>query len=166
MQAFNLTAGILKELNSHVFSDLKNLENYRKDVWFWREVSKRKLLKFLDFASDPLIAETAENLLYAYTCPGTMEAFIRLAKGLFGAGAKINLKEPAPAVIEITVKNANINFLHSLAQQATLAFNESLALATSDLADAVSFDPYQFFRNFLTPGRVLKKLNIGESDAN
>lgn len=161
MNGPKLVSDIVKSLNERIFADIKALENYRKNVWFWKEVVRRNLLRFLEFAVEPTLVGTAENLLYAYTYSGTMEGIIRLSKGLFGDRSIIIVDDKDPAVIDIEIKNANTNFLYALAQNDyALAIEERFAASTSDLADVISYDPLQFFRNFLTPGRVLRRLNI------
>lgn len=161
MNSTAMTKGILEDLISHVKNDLSDLSDYRRNVWFWKEIVRRKLLRFLEFAIEPTLVSTAENLLYAYAYSGTMEGMIRLSKGLFGDRSIIIVDDKEPAVIDLEIHNANTNFLYSLAQQDySLAMEERFAAATSDLADVVSYDPLQFFRNFLTPGRVLRSLNI------
>ncbi len=161
MKGTQVVHQITKALNESLFEEIKALAGYRKNVWFWKEVMRRNLLRFLEFAVEPTLVGTAENLLYAYTYSGTMEGIIRLSKGLFGDRSIIIVDDQDPAVIDIQIQNANTNFLYALAQQDyTLAIEEQFAAASSDLADVVSYDPLQFFRNFLTPGRVLRSLDI------
>lgn len=163
MNGVELINGITSHLNSSIGSDLNSLDDFKKNIWFWKEIVKRDLLRFLEFAIDQTLVGTAENLLYAYTYSGTMEGIIRLSQGLFGDRSIIIVDDSIPAVIDIEIKNANTNFLYALAQKNyTLAIEERFAAATSDLASVVSYDPLQFFRNFLTPGRVLRNLNISQ----
>lgn len=153
-------------INSSTDKDLEALFDFKSSVWFWQEIMRRDLLRFLEFAVEPTLVGTAENLLYAYTYSGTMEGIIRLSQGLFGAQSIIIVDDSTPAVIDIEIKNANTNFLYALAQKDyALAIEERFAAATSDLASVVSYDPLQFFRNFLTPGRVLRSLNISQGGA-
>lgn len=163
MSAVDVIHGVTGHLASSVGRDLDDLFDFSDNVWFWREIVKRDLLRFLEFAIEPTLISTAENLLYAYTYSGTMEGIIRLSQGLFGRQSIIIVDDSTPAVIDIEVKNANANFLYALGQKNyTLALEERFAAATADLAAVVSYDPLQFFRNFLTPGRVLRSLNISQ----
>lgn len=166
MSAVELINKMTNQLNSGIYKDLDSLFNFRGNIWFWQEIVRRDLLRFLEFAIDPTLVGTADNLLYAYTYSGTMESIIRLSQGLFGRQSIIIVNDTTPAVIDIEIKNANTNFLYALAQQNyALAIEERFAAATSDLASVVSYDPLQFFRNFLTPGRVLRSLDISQGGA-
>lgn len=141
--------------------DIDKIEPFSEGMWFWREIVKRDLLRFLEFAIDQTLVDTAKTLLFAYTYPGTMEGLIRLSQGLFGNQSIIIIDDSTPAVVEIEIKNANVEFLYALAQKNyTLSAEEKFALATTDLGRVVNYDPLQFFRNFMTPGRVLKNLTI------
>ncbi len=166
MKSLDLLKALLHESLSLVQADIDALCGYGKNVWFWKEVMRRNLLRFLEFAVEPTLVSVAENLLYAYTYSGTMEGLIRLSRGLFGDRARIMVQDEQPGMIDLEIENANENFLYSLAMQDyTLAIEEQFAAASSDLADVVSYDPLQFFRNFLTPGRVLRSLNISTREA-
>lgn len=145
---------------------LRDLGQFRTQVWFWKAIVQRELLRFLEFAVEPTLAGTAENLLYAYTYSGTMEGIIRLTQGLFGQASRVTIADETPAVIDLQIENANTYFLYALAQQDyTLAIEQRFAAATSDLAAVVRYDPLQFFRQFLTPGRVLRALRVSTREA-
>lgn len=164
MSSVELMSGLLGNLNANIDSDLAGLGKYQSSIWFWREIVLRDLLRFLEFAVEPTLVEVAQNLLYAYTYSGTMESIIRLSQGLFGPDSIVIVDDSEPAIIDIEIKNANVNFLYALAQKDyALAYEERFAMATSDLGSVISYDPLQFFRNFLTPGRVLRNLNINGS---
>ena len=161
MTATELTQNIFTTLTDCTRQDLQQMRYFHSHVWFWKAIVQRNLLRFLQLAVEPTLVSTAENLLYAYTYSGTMEGIVRLCQGLFGLGSVVIIDDSTPAVIDVEIQNANINFLYSLSQKDyALAPEAQFAAATSDLAAAVSYDPLQFFRNFLTPGRVLRRVHI------
>lgn len=161
MTSTQMLQGLFSHLDTSLNEDVDGLHNYQSSIWFWKEIVRRDLLRFLEFAIEPTLVHTAQTLLYAYTYSGTMEGLIRLCQGLFGDRSAIVIEDSTPAVINIEITNANINFLYSLASKDyTLAIEERFATATSDLAEVVSYDPFMFFRNFMTPGRVLENLSI------
>ncbi|MGL4525054.1 MAG: hypothetical protein ACRCZM_08680 [Bacteroidales bacterium] len=154
---------LVTDLLDPLKNDLKELLLFKDSLWFWKEIAYVNLLRYLDFAIDETLVKTAQNLLYAYTYSGTMEALVRLCQGLFGDLSTVIVDDIGPAIVGVQIENANTNFLYALSSpDYAVAIDRNFAIAASELAAVVTYDPHSFFEIFLTPGRILKSLDISQ----
>lgn len=162
MTAIDLMNDIKKDISSSTFNDISGLLGFENAIWFWLLIRDYGLLKYIENSQEDIIVETAQSLLYAYKYSGTMEGIIRLCQGIFGKQSIVIVDDSAPAVIDIEVKNANPNFIYSLCESADFAIakDTEFAFAINDASSGIGYDPFSFFRHFLTPGRVINQIKI------